>query len=41
MAGEWLVLVQCQGQWLALREGVVVAAGNSFEDVWNQALEIQ
>ncbi|WP_243113766.1 DUF5678 domain-containing protein [Desulfofundulus salinus] len=38
MAAEGVILVQCQGQWLALVDGVVVAVGNNFDDVWSRAL---
>ena len=29
-----VVLVQSQGQWLALAGGELIAAGESFEEVW-------
>lgn len=27
-------LVQSQGQWLALADGVLIATGESFDEVW-------
>lgn len=30
-----VILVQSQGQWLALAGGELVAAGESFEEVWD------
>jgi|GEM_PF-2635463 len=36
-----IVVVQSQGQWLALAGGELVAAGESFEEIWQVSCAIQ